>query len=170
MPMAAIGSMPRDDDIAKTKGNVPVTDAEKLKVNKAVVRKYLESVAAFDLQAIGECLADNVIQHYVAPSYLVDDGNHGAQSISSRESILNEIGSCFHDILYRKGTVTIEIQAIIAEGDYVDCRFILDAMTVRSNEHYRNYYNFFYRCEDGKVVEYWEYLDTKYAGKMFWDD
>jgi len=38
-------------------------------------------------------------------------------------------------------------------------------MTVRSNEHYRNYYNFFYRCEDGKVAEYWEYLDTKYAAR-----
>lgn len=145
-----------------------MSDQSKLEINKAVVRKYLESVAVFDLQGISECLADNVVQHYVAPSYMVDDGNHGAQTIASRESILEEIGTCFHDVLYRRGTVTIEIQMIIAEGDYVDCRFILDAMTVRANEHYRNHYNFFYRCEDGKVAEYWEYLDTKYADRLLW--
>lgn len=147
-----------------------MSDKEKLAANKAVVRKYLESVAVHDLKAIGECLADNVIQHYVAPSHMNDDGNHGSEVIASRDAILNEIGTCFHDILYRRGTVTIEIESIIAEDDFVDCRFILDAMTVRSNEHYRNYYNFFYRCEDGKVAEYWEYLDTKYAGRLLWGE
>lgn len=147
-----------------------MSEASNPEVNKTVVRKYLESVAAFDLDGIRDCLAENVIQHYAAPSHMVDDGNHGAETIASRDSILHEIGSCFHDVLYRKGTVTIEIQSIIAEGDYVDCRFILDAMTVRANEHYRNYYNFFYRCENGKVAEYWEYLDTKYAGKLLWGE
>ena len=32
-------------------------------------------VAAFDLQGIRECLAENVVQHYVAPSHLTDDGS-----------------------------------------------------------------------------------------------
>jgi len=145
-------------------------EREKLERNKAVVRKYLKSVEAFDLEAIGECLADNVVQHYVAPSYHNDDGNHGTPTIASREAIVDEIRTCFHDVLYRKGTVTVEIQSVIAEGDFVDCRFILDAMTVRANEHYRNYYNFFYRCEDGKVAEYWEYLDSKYASKLLWNE
>ena len=147
-----------------------MSDTYKLQTNKAVVRKYLEAVQAFDLDAIRACLTENVIQHYVAPSYMVDDGNHGAQTIASRDAIVEEIRSCFHEVLYRKGTVTIEIQTIIAEGDYVDCRFILDAMTVRANEHYRNHYNFFYRCEDGRVAEYWEYLDSKYAGRLLWGD
>jgi ketosteroid isomerase-like protein len=147
-----------------------MNEANRLEVNKAVVRKYLESVAVFDLDGIRDCLAQKVVQHYVAPSYMVDDGKHGAQTIASRDSIVNEVATCFHDVLYRKGTVTIEIQSIIAEGDYVDCRFVLDAMTVRANEHYRNFYNFFYRCEDGRVAEYWEYLDTKYAGKLLWGE
>lgn len=145
-----------------------MSDRATLETNKAVVRRYLESVAAFDLDAIRECLAENVVQHYVAPSNMTDDGSHGAEIIASRDAIVEEIGSCFHNVLYRPGTVTIEIEAIIAEGDYVDCRFILDAMTVRANEHYRNFYNFFYRCEDGKVAEYWEYLDTKYADRLLW--
>lgn len=145
-----------------------MNDRDNLETNKAVVRKYLQSVAAFDLDGIRDCLAEDVVQHYVAPSHMVDDGNHGDETISSRASILEEIRTCFHDVLYRRGTVTIEIQSIIAEGDFVACRFILDAMTVRANEHYRNYYNFFYRCEDGRVAEYWEYVDTHYANKLLW--
>jgi ketosteroid isomerase-like protein len=145
-----------------------MSDQSTIETNKAVVRKYLESVAAFDLDAIRDCLAEDVVQHYVAPSYLVDDGNHGAQKIVSREAIVDEIRTCFHDQLYRQGTVTIEIQSVIGEGDYVACRFVLDAMTVRANEHYRNFYNFYYRCKDGRVAEYWEYCDTKYADRLLW--
>lgn len=143
-----------------------VTDT--LAINKAVVTKYLQSVAAFDLEGIRDCLAENVVQHYVAPSFMVDDGQHGAQAIASRDAIIEEIRGCFHDVLYQRGTVTIEIQTIIAEDDHVACRFILDAKTVRANELYRNFYNFFYRCEDGRVAEYWEYLDTKYADRLLW--
>jgi ketosteroid isomerase-like protein len=139
-----------------------------LETNKAVVRKYLESVAAHDLQAIGECLAENVVQHYVAPSNLTDDGKHGAEVIASRDAIVNEIGTHFHRDLYRKGTVTITIQNLVAEDAFVAGRFILEARTVRSDEPYKNYYHFLYRCEDGKVAEYWEYLDTKYSyAKLF---
>lgn len=143
-------------------------EAETREANRAVVRKYLESVGAFDLDGIRDCLAENVIQHYVAPSHLTDDGQHDAATIASRDAIVHEIGSYFHEKLYRRGTVVITIQSIIAEGDYVACRFILAARTVRADEEYKNYYNFFYRCEGGKVAEYWEYLDTKYsAAKLF---
>lgn len=145
-----------------------MSEQSKVEANKAVVEKYLRSVEAFDLDAIRECLAENVVQHYVAPSYMVDDGNHGAQTIASRDAIVAEIGDNFHKVLYRQGTVSIEIQSLIGEGDFVACRFILDAMTVRANEHYRNHYNFFYRCENGLVAEYWEYLDSKYADRLLW--
>ena len=145
-------------------------DRTRLETNKAVVRQYLRCVEAFDLDGIRDCLAENVVQHYVAPSFHNDDGNHGSQSIASRDSILEEIRSCFHDVLYRPGTVKIEIQSLIAEGDYVACRFTLEAMTVRANEHYCNHYTFFYRCENGRVAEYWEYLDSKYAGRLLWGE
>lgn len=143
-----------------------MSEADVRETNRATVRKYLECVAAFDLEGIRDCLAENVIQHYVAPSHLTDDGKHDAAAIASRDSIVHEIGSYFHEKLYKRGTVSITIQSIIAEDEYVDCRFILEAYTVRANEHYKNYYNFFYRCENGKVAEYWEYLDTKYSAKL----
>lgn len=145
-----------------------MSDTEHREINRSVVRKYLESVEAFDLEAIRECLAENVLQHYVAPSHLTDDGTHGSATIASRDAIVHEIRTCFHDQLYKQGTVKITIQNLIAEGDYVAGRFILEARTVRADEEYKNYYHFLYRCEDGKVAEYWEYLDTKYsAAKLF---
>jgi ketosteroid isomerase-like protein len=150
------------------RGAAIVEEAEVREINRAVVRKYLESVAAFDLQGITECLAENVVQHYVAPSHLTDDGSHNAATISSRDSIVHEIETCFHDQLYQRGTVTITIQNLVAEGDLVAGRFILAARTVRADEEYKNYYHFLYRCEKGRVAEYWEYLDTKYsAAKLF---
>lgn len=144
------------------------SEAETREINRAVVRKYLESVEAFDLEGIRQCLAENVLQHYVAPSHLTDDGVHGSPTIASRDAIVHEIETCFHDQLYRQGTVKITIQNLIAEGDYVAGRFILEARTVRADEAYKNYYHFLYRCEQGLVAEYWEYLDTKYsAAKLF---
>ena len=145
-----------------------MTELEIRARNKAVVRKYLESVAAFDLDGIADCLADNVVQHYVAPSHLTDDGVHGAPLIASRDAIVHEIRTCFHDQLYRQGTVKITIQNLVAEDEFVAGRFILEARTVRADEEYKNFYHFLYRCEGGKVAEYWEYLDTKYsAARLF---
>ena len=142
----------------------------KLEANKAAVRLFLESVGRHDLNGIRQALTEDVRQHYAAPSHPTDDGKHDATSISSREAILEEIGTHFHGTLYRKGTVELTIQNLIAEGDYVAGRFILEGRTVKHDRHYKNYYHFLYRCEGGKGAEYWEYLDTKYADEVLWQD
>src|SRR3546814_11641762 len=54
-----------------------------------------------------------------APSNQTDDGKHDSAAISSREAILEEIGTHFHGTLYRKGTVNLTIQNLVAERDYV---------------------------------------------------
>ena len=142
----------------------------RLETNKAAVRLFLESVERHDLGGIREALSENVVQHYAAPSHQTDDGKHNSAAISSREAILEEIGEHFHGTLYRKGTVTLTIQNLVAEGDFVAGRFILEAHTVRGNRPYKNFYHFLYRCENGRVAEYWEYLDTKYASETLWRD
>jgi ketosteroid isomerase-like protein len=142
-----------EDDMATT---------ETLEINRQVVRKFLEALPERDLDAIGECLADNVVQYYQHPSNHNDDGTQSAASITGRANILDEIGTYFYT-LYQPGTVSVTIQNLIAEGDYVAGRFVLKALTTRKGEVYENYYFFLYRCENGKVVEYWEYLDSKYA-------
>ena len=138
-----------------------------LDINKGVVRRFLEGVETHDLQAIGRCLAPDVVQHYQHPSNHNDDGTQSAASITGRDAIVDEIGTYFHK-LYQEGTVRITIQTMVAEGDYVAARFILKALTARLGEDYENYYFFLYRVVGGEVVEYWEYLDSKYAAaKLF---
>jgi len=57
---------------------------------------------------------------------------------------------------------------MVGEGEYVAARFTLAAITAGRGEAYENHYFFLYRLGDGKVVEYWEYCDTKYAAaKLF---
>lgn len=143
---------------------------DQLEINKAAVRLFLESVARHDLDGIRDALAEDVVQHYVAPSQMTDDGAHGSAAISSRGAILEEIGTHFHGTLYRRGTVSLTIQNLVAEGDHVAGRFILEARTVRTDKPYKNYYHFLYRCKAGRIVEYWEYLDTKYADQTLWTD
>ncbi len=138
-----------------------------LEVNKAVVRKFLENVPSRNLEAIAECLAEDAVQYYVKPSTPNDDGTSNATENRGRDGILNEIRTYLYQ-LYRPGTIEIEIQRMVAEGDYVAVQFILRAVTGRRGEPYENYYHFLYRCRDGKVAEYWEYVDTAYGNeKLF---
>lgn len=135
--------------------------------NKQVVTNFLMAMETRDLERIGACLAEDVVQHYQHPSNHNDDGTQDAPSIVGRDNILHEIGTYFHT-LYRAGTVSMTVQTLVAEGDHVAARFVLKARTVRADDIYENYYFFLYRLRDGKVVEYWEYLDSKYAAaKLF---
>src|SRR3546814_9769622 len=79
---------------------------------------WSSDVCSSDL-GIRNALAENVVQHYAAPSNQTDDGKHDSAAISSREAILEEIGTHFHGTLYRKGTVNLTIQNLVAERDYV---------------------------------------------------
>ncbi|HLG87987.1 MAG TPA: nuclear transport factor 2 family protein [Alphaproteobacteria bacterium] len=136
-----------------------------LEANKAVVRKFLESMPSRDLASIGECLADDVIQHYQRPTIQNDDGSQTASFLKGREAILDEIRTYFYQ-LYRPGTIRVTIETLIAERDLVAAQFVLAAITARRGEPYENFYHFLYRCRGGKVVEYWEYVDTRYAQAM----
>jgi ketosteroid isomerase-like protein len=106
--------------------------------------------------------------NYQHPSNHNDDGTQSASSITGRSNIVHEIGTYFYT-LSPPGTVHVTIQTLVAEDDYVAAGFILKAPTTTGKgEDYENYYFFLYRSQDGEVVEYWEYLDSKYAAaKLF---
>src|SRR3546814_20004359 len=95
-----------------------------LEANKAAVRLFLESVGRHDLDGIRNALAENVVQHYAAPSNQTDDGKHDSAAISSREAILEEIGTHFHGTLYRKGTVNLTIQIGRASCRERVCKYV----------------------------------------------
>src|SRR5579859_2396733 len=98
--------------------------------NKSVVRKFLEAMPARDLRAIGECLAEDVVQHYQRPTIQNDDGSQSATFLKGRDSILAEIETYYYR-LYRPGTIRVTIEGMVAEGDFVAARFILAAITTR---------------------------------------
>jgi ketosteroid isomerase-like protein len=138
-----------------------------LERNKAVVRRFLENIPDRNLEVLGECLTDDVLQHYQRPTIQNDDGTQNATFLKGREGVLDEIRTYFYQ-LYRPGTVRVTIESIIAEGDLVSVRFILAAVTTRKGEPYENFYHFHYRCRGGKIAEYWEYVDSLYASaKLF---
>src|SRR3546814_16213694 len=101
------------------------------------ISDWCSDVCSSDL-GIRNALAENVVQHYAAPSNQTDDGKHDSAAISSREAILEEIGTHFHGTLYRKGTVNLPIQNLVAERDYVAGRFILEARTLRHDRPSKN--------------------------------
>jgi ketosteroid isomerase-like protein len=138
-----------------------------VEANKAVVARFLTAVAEYDLEAVSDCLSENVVQHYQQPTNQADEGSQSASALNGRKKILHEIGTYF-PTLYRLDTVKLNIQTIVGEGEYVAARFTLQAITAGRGEPYENYYFFLYRVLDAKVVEYWEYCDTKYAAaKLF---
>ncbi len=56
----------------------------------------------------------------------------------------------------------IQIDAMIAEGDWVAVQATMDARTAKG-EDYHNYYHFAFRVEAGKIREVKEHVDTFYA-------
>jgi ketosteroid isomerase-like protein len=133
--------------------------------NKAAIRRLLKAVEIQDYAVIADCMTEDCVQYYQRPSLQNDDGATGAPANRGREGILDEQRIYFHQ-LYKPGTVHITIENMIAEDEDVAVRFILRAATTRKGEAYENYYNFEYRCRDGKVCAYWEYVDSLYATKM----
>ena len=142
-----------------------MNSSDALETNKAVVRRFLEAMPTRDLAVIGECLAEDVVQNYQRPSIQNDDGTRSASSLRGRANILAEIEAYYYQ-LYRPGTITVRIENLVAEDDLVAAQFVLSAITARRDEPYENFYHFLYRCQGGKVVEYWEYVDTRYAAQM----
>jgi ketosteroid isomerase-like protein len=139
-----------------------------VEANKAAVRNFLTSIPARDLATIGQCVTADVVQHFQKPSIRNDDGRHDATLVRGRDKLLNEIGTYLHQI-YRPSTIEVEIERMVAEADCVAVQFILRALTTRRGEPYENYYLFMFRCEDGKIAEYWEYLDSAYASAKLFD-
>jgi ketosteroid isomerase-like protein len=130
----------------------------------------LDAVVAQDFDVLREVLAPNVIQYYQRPVCRRDDGKIYSDRLIGSENIIEEIRDNFYVTLYRKGTVTVNIERFISSGDWVAAQFSLKARTFRANEDYENFYFFLYHTVGNKIVEYWEYVDSAYADKMLYPD
>src|SRR5262249_32550037 len=134
--------------------------AELEATNKEVVVRYLRSAHRRDWAALGELMCDDATHYGPRPASPLEP------VIRGRQNLLRELPS--HTNLYREGSVTMEIENIIAEGDLVDIQYIQRAVTAKGRR-YENFYHYLFECQDGKVKNYWEYIDTLYAQRVLFD-
>jgi ketosteroid isomerase-like protein len=137
--------------------------------NKDVVRRFLGAIPGRDLDTMADCLTEDIVQHYQQPSARADAGTLGTADLHGRDAMLEEIRDNLYDI-YRQGTIEVQIQQLIADGDFVCAQFIQRAITAQRGEPYENWYCFVYRFENGRIAEYWQYLDNVYATKLLFPD
>jgi ketosteroid isomerase-like protein len=133
--------------------------------NKAVVRKFLNTIPDQNWRAISDSLAEDLTLYFQRPTVLSDAGGTSTPFLRGRDRLINDLGIHIGQI-FRAGTIRVGIESMIAEGDMVGARFILTATTVRRNEFYENFYYYHFRLRDGQITECWEYLDNLYAAKM----
>jgi ketosteroid isomerase-like protein len=134
--------------------------------NKQVVREFLEVMGRRDVEAMAPLLAEDVVRYGPRPSFLSgraeDDTSVAAGPARGRARLLSDTAANAH---YVPGTITIQIDQMVAEGDLVAAQFILRA-TTHSSGRYENYYHFLFEVRDGAIAAYWEYIDTLYSQRM----
>jgi ketosteroid isomerase-like protein len=129
--------------------------------NKELVIRFLRYCHRGEWDAVAGLLADDVTQYAPRPASPVE------LVVTGRDRLLKELES--HCSLYRPGSVTIEMENILAEGPLVDTHYIQRAITFRGDQ-YANYYCKLFECEDGRIKNFWEYVDTGYAGRLLFDE
>ncbi len=120
--------------------------------NKSLVRRYYEEVMG-DLSGIEEIVADGFVDHHFPPD--MPPGPAGV-----RKFFTEFVGSVFSD-------VRIDIDFLLAEGDKVDCHFVLYArhtgpmgdLAPRGNPIRLPAISTF-RIAEGKLAEAWEIFDS----------
>ncbi len=123
-----------------------------LEENKALVRRYYEQVMG-DLSEIDEIVTDDFVDHHFPP-----DTPPGPAGV--RQFFEGFARSVFSDM-------RIEIERMVAEGDLVDCHFILVARHTGEMAGIEPKGNAIrlpaistFRIADGKLTEAWEIFDS----------
>jgi ketosteroid isomerase-like protein len=147
-------------------------DRERERVNKECVTGWLESRNGdVDVERMGQFVTEDVVRWGPRPSFL--EGPPRDKTVfppgpaHGRERQL--FGWRPENSIYEPGSTQIEIERMIAEGDFVTAQYVLRART-RRGRPYENYYHFLYECEDGRIKTIWEYVDTLYSQKMLFDE
>lgn len=68
-------------------------------------------------------------------------------------------------VFFQYESIKIELRELLAEKNNVVAHFSLNAKT-HQDELYENEYLFRFKCENGEIVEVWEFYDTYYQASM----
>jgi uncharacterized protein len=127
--------------------------------NKQLVQRYLRAMSTGD-PGLPDLLTDDVTW-WVPPSSPLGGLREGKASVL--ELMARGVG------LYdTSAPFEIEVEAMVAEGDWVAVQMVMGARTAKG-QPYRNYYHFAFRVRDGRICGVKEYVDTLYAQRMLFD-
>jgi ketosteroid isomerase-like protein len=127
--------------------------------NKALVRRYLRAMTSGD-PALPELLADDVTW-WVPPSSPLGGLKQGKAEVLA----LMASGGALYDASVPFG---VEIEAIVAEGEWVALQMVMTARTAKGRP-YRNHYHFAFRIRDGRICAVKEYVDTLAAQRLLFE-
>ena len=125
--------------------------------NKRLVGEWFERLGAGDPR-LPELLADDA-------TWWVPPSSHLAGTHAGKPAVLALLRAGV-DHYSPKHPMQVEVERMIAEGDWVAVEFVLRAVTARGRD-YANHYHFAFRARDGRIAEVREHLDTKAAHDAF---
>jgi ketosteroid isomerase-like protein len=129
--------------------------SEALEAKKAIARKYMDAVAAFDGATIMSLVAEDFKIITKGSSVL-----SGTRTLADLPALMEKMGAKL------AGPVKTEILGMIAEGDRVAIEMEGYGMTV-DGKAYNNQYLMILHIADGKVHSMTEYMDTRLVDDVF---
>lgn len=123
--------------------------------NKDIIRLYFDVVTGkSDQPPLGDFFAPDIEWH-VPQSNPQIRPNPRVGHAAVMDLLTGGVG------IYQPGSMSVEIERMIADEDHVVVPFILDAKLANGND-YRNRYVFIFALRDGRITHVWEHLDTLY--------
>lgn len=129
--------------------------------NKALVQRFFTAMGRGDREGLAALLADDA--RWVIPR---GAPAHAGTHVGRAEIIDILVGA--PQDMFVPGTTSIDIRAVIAEGEYVVVPARVRATTPRGRQ-YDNEYVFIFRIAGGVVTELYEHLDTRYVASVIYD-
>ena len=128
--------------------------------NKAVVKRWIDSITAGDVEAYRSCYADDGMHEVPGTCFFsgIFPADQAAAAIGAVRSVT-------------KNGLTMHILSMTAEDDRVSAEVRGEAELVTGAD-YNNLYHFLVKLRDGKIVHIKEFLDTKLVDDKFkpaWD-
>ena len=127
--------------------------------NKQLVQRFRQAADARDFAAAAELMSDDV-RWWVPRSAPRFD-----RPLEGRRAVVDLISGATGG-RFKPETMKREYHTFVAEGDHVAVWLTMTAETTGGAD-YTNDYHFLYRCENGRIAEVWEHLDTAYAYSRF---
>jgi ketosteroid isomerase-like protein len=117
-------------------------------------------MAGNDRPSLLKVLAEEIVWHTPPSTIPQLRGPH-----RGRDAVLELIDGAGASLFVR-GSKRIEIEHVIAEGEFAAAQFRQIARTTAGHD-YDNLYVFFFRVVDEQIHEVWENVDTAYALAKF---